>query len=173
MQHLVAVHTQLLSTRGLNLIALLHVKPLHVCYICYPQVLHQWKLSQSLPQLLKVRVQEDRLILQTTRNEGDWYNHWAWHCIYYTCTWEPFVQNFSIVVHIHVLWCSVMAASTAGRLISLFYNALILYLTSREMQCSYFSPLSVYHFEQSNHTPRCSRKVSAAGLPWLEHFRYT
>ena len=25
--------------------------------------------------------------------------------------------------------------------------------------------------EQSNHTPRCSWKVSAAGLPWLEHFR--
>ena len=22
-------------------------------------------------------------------------------------------------------------------------------------------------------TPRCSWKVSAAGLPWLEHFRYT
>ena len=25
--------------------------------------------------------------------------------------------------------------------------------------------------EQSNHTPRCSRKFGAAGLPWLEHFR--
>ena len=25
--------------------------------------------------------------------------------------------------------------------------------------------------EQSNHTPRCSQEVSAAGLPWLEHFR--
>ena len=25
--------------------------------------------------------------------------------------------------------------------------------------------------KQSNLTPRCSRKVSAAGLPWLEHFR--
>ena len=25
--------------------------------------------------------------------------------------------------------------------------------------------------EQSNHTPRCSWKVSAAGLPWLDHFR--
>ena len=39
-----------------------------------------------------------------------------------------------------------MAASTAGKLLSLFDNALILYLTSRKMQCSYFSPLSVYHF---------------------------
>ena len=28
-------------------------------------------------------------------------------------------------------------------------------------------------FEQSNHTPRCSQKVSAAGLPWLENFIYT
>ena len=26
-------------------------------------------------------------------------------------------------------------------------------------------------FEQSNRTPRCSQKVSPAGLPWLEHFR--
>ena len=32
---------------------------------------------------------------------------------------------------------------------------------------SIMSPL----IEQSNRTPRCSRKVSAAGLPWLEHFR--
>ena len=23
--------------------------------------------------------------------------------------------------------------------------------------------------EQSNRTPRCSREVSAAGLPWIEH----
>ena len=26
-------------------------------------------------------------------------------------------------------------------------------------------------YEQSNCTPRCSRDVSAAGLPWLKHFR--
>ena len=26
-------------------------------------------------------------------------------------------------------------------------------------------------FEQSNRTPRCSKEVSAEGLPWLEHFR--
>ena len=25
--------------------------------------------------------------------------------------------------------------------------------------------------EQSNRTPRCSQKVSAAGLSWLKHFR--
>ena len=32
-----------------------------------------------------------------------------------------------------------------------------------------------YHIiEQNNHTPRCSQKVSAAGLPWLEHLnKYT
>ena len=28
-----------------------------------------------------------------------------------------------------------------------------------------------YLYEQSNRTPRCSREVSAAGLPWLERFR--
>ena len=28
-----------------------------------------------------------------------------------------------------------------------------------------------YLYEQSNRTPRYSREVSAAGLPWLEHFR--
>ena len=141
MQHLVAVHTQLLSTRGLNL---LHVKPLHVCYICYPQVLHQWKLSQSLPQLPKVRVQEDRLILQTTRNEGDWYKHWAWHCIYCMCTWEPFVQNFRYV-HSCAHSCSVMFCDDC------FYSRQINFpllqcfnspIFSRETQCSYFSPLS-------------------------------
>ena len=26
-------------------------------------------------------------------------------------------------------------------------------------------------YKQSNRTPRCSREVSAVGLPWLEHFR--
>ena len=30
----------------------------------------------------------------------------------------------------------------------------------------------VNYIEQSNRTPRCSRKVSAAGLPWFEHFRF-
>ena len=29
----------------------------------------------------------------------------------------------------------------------------------------------ILYYEQSNRTPRCSRSVSAAGLPWLEHFR--
>ena len=29
----------------------------------------------------------------------------------------------------------------------------------------------ILFYEQSNHTPRCSRKVSAVGLPWLGHFR--
>ena len=28
-----------------------------------------------------------------------------------------------------------------------------------------------YIYEQSNRTPRCSREVSATGLPWLEHLR--
>ena len=28
-------------------------------------------------------------------------------------------------------------------------------------------------YEQSNCTPKCLWKVSATGLPWLEHFRYT
>ena len=28
-----------------------------------------------------------------------------------------------------------------------------------------------YIIEQSNRTSRCSREVSAAGLPWLDHFR--
>ena len=123
------------------------MEPPLLCWISYLQVLPQWKLSQSLPQLPKVRVQEDRLILQTTRNEGDWYKHWAWHCVYCMCTWELFVQNLDnvmcILVHICVLqWLLLQQA----KLISLFYNALILYLTSREMQCSYFTPLSVYHF---------------------------
>ena len=31
--------------------------------------------------------------------------------------------------------------------------------------------LFLIYIEQSNRTPRCSREVSAAGLPWLEHFR--
>ena len=31
----------------------------------------------------------------------------------------------------------------------------------------------VFYYKQSNRTPRCSRKVSAAGLTWIEHFRYT
>lgn len=131
----------------LIIIPLLHMEPPLLCWISYLQVLPQWKLSQSLPQLPKVRVQEDRLILQTTRNEGDWYKHWAWHCVYCMCTWELFVQNLDdvmcILVHICVLqWLLLQQA----KLISLFYNALILYLTSREMQCSYFTPLSVYHF---------------------------
>ena len=26
-------------------------------------------------------------------------------------------------------------------------------------------------YEQSNCTPRCSKEVNAAGLPWLKHFR--
>ena len=37
----------------------------------------------------------------------------------------------------------------------------------------YAGPLTCilgYNFEQSNRTPRSSRRVSAAGLPWLEHF---
>ena len=34
-----------------------------------------------------------------------------------------------------------------------------------------FSQFCTLHNEQSNSTPRCSRKVSAASLPWLEHFR--
>ena len=29
----------------------------------------------------------------------------------------------------------------------------------------------LFIYEQSNRTPRCSREVSAAGLPCLEHFR--
>ena len=29
--------------------------------------------------------------------------------------------------------------------------------------------VNYHHSEQSNRTPRCSRRVSAAGLPWLEH----
>ena len=29
----------------------------------------------------------------------------------------------------------------------------------------------ILFYEQSNRTPWCSQKVSAAGLPWLEHFR--
>ena len=29
----------------------------------------------------------------------------------------------------------------------------------------------ILFIEQSNRTPRCSREVSAAGLPWLKHFR--
>ena len=28
----------------------------------------------------------------------------------------------------------------------------------------------ILYYEQSNRTPRCSWRVSAAGLPWLEHF---
>ena len=28
-----------------------------------------------------------------------------------------------------------------------------------------------YIYGQSNRTPGCSQRVSAAGLPWLEHFR--
>ena len=28
-----------------------------------------------------------------------------------------------------------------------------------------------YTSKVTMHTPRCSREVSAAGLPWLEHFR--
>ena len=31
--------------------------------------------------------------------------------------------------------------------------------------------LAFVHNEQSNCTSRCSQEVSAAGLPWLEHFR--
>ena len=31
----------------------------------------------------------------------------------------------------------------------------------------------MFSIEQSNRTPRCSQKFSAAGLPWLKHFRYT
>ena len=101
----------------LIIIPLLHMEPPLLCWISYLQVLPQWKLSQSLPQLPKVRVQEDRLILQTTRNEGDWYKHWAWHCVYCMCTWELFVQNFRWC-HVHTCahLCSAMAASTAGKI---------------------------------------------------------
>ena len=35
----------------------------------------------------------------------------------------------------------------------------------------YNSCIKIFLIEQSNRTPRCSREVSAAGLPWLEHFR--
>ena len=35
----------------------------------------------------------------------------------------------------------------------------------------YISYIILSIYEQSNRTPRCSRKVSAAGLPWLKHFR--
>ena len=31
--------------------------------------------------------------------------------------------------------------------------------------------LILLYYEQSNRTPRCSQTVSAAGLPWLKHFR--
>ena len=31
----------------------------------------------------------------------------------------------------------------------------------------------LYYIEQSNRTPRCSRKVSAAGLPWLKHLKFS
>ena len=40
-----------------------------------------------------------------------------------------------------------------------------------------YSLIAAYFFsfyacnEQSNRTPRCSREVSAAGLPWLKHSR--
>ena len=30
----------------------------------------------------------------------------------------------------------------------------------------------ILYYEQSNRTPRCSRKVSAADLLWLEHFQW-
>ena len=33
-----------------------------------------------------------------------------------------------------------------------------------------FLAIFLCFYEQNNHTPRCSQKVSAAGLPWLEHF---
>ena len=38
------------------------------------------------------------------------------------------------------------------------------------MYVTYRQLLVLVSFEQSNCTPRCSWRVSAAGLPWLKHF---
>ena len=42
--------------------------------------------------------------------------------------------------------------------------------SSYHTQCMIHNSSFLFHSEQSNHTPRCSQRVSAAGLPWLEHF---
>ena len=47
---------------------------------------------------------------------------------------------------------------------------IILYQVMKSVLAPLHNILS-YGIEQSNYTPRCSREVSAAGLPWLEHFR--
>ena len=45
------------------------------------------------------------------------------------------------------------------------------YIHAIPTSCAILPTMLCVCYEQSNHTPRCSREVSAAGLPWFEHFR--